>query len=261
MLVDTRADGAELKGLVSLAGSIAGPDDGLVIPFATSATGDRSSAAARMELAVEAAENLGLDTEGQIRIGESFPADTLGLIEEVDASLVILRWEGPRFPADYVFGTELDNVGSLSPVPAMAAHIVGPIERVVVATGGVGTAWHAEDVDLLLTAARHIYRSADVPVAIFTPDPELLDGRLAGFEKANLVSAESGAGIVLDALQPNDLLMMPTRVTQTIRTMNQRRLAHSLQEISVAVVGGPGRLTVSAGIVRRQVQGVVGTTR
>ena len=261
VLLDTRAEGAELVRLVGLAGAIASSDDGVVVPFAVAEVGNKAAATASMERAVEAAEKAGLDSEGQVRVGDSLASEALSLIEESDASLVILRWQGPRFPNDYIFGTEIDNVGSLSPVPAMAANIVGPTRRLVVATGEFASTWRHEDVQLLLAVAGRIQRAQRIPMVIFTPDPEAISEATVGLEEVEVIEASAGAGVVLDSLRPDDLLIIPTSVTRVVGALNQRRLARGIQGVSVAVLGGPGRLTVSAGVVRRQVQGVVGTTR
>jgi Kef-type K+ transport system membrane component KefB len=261
VVVDVRADGAELHGMLQLAGAIAAPDDGLIVPYAVSQSGQKGAATSRVERAVTAAERLGLDTEGEIRIGDSFPNDTVGVAEEVDASLLMIRWHGPRFPADYMFGTEIDSVGSLSPVPTIAAHIIAPPQRLVIATGDTRTAWRLADVELAFDVGQRLQKGLDIPAVVFSTDEELLENNRSGFEDATLHKLEAGTNEALEHLQPNDLVLMPTRVIQVSGALSQRRLARSLQGVSVAIIGGAGRLTVSPGVVRRQVQGVVGTTR
>ncbi len=150
VLVDVRANGSDLGTLMALAGGIARPDDGLVLPYAVPGPGRKDLAQARVTEAVEAAAAIGHDTDGVVRVDESFADGTLNLIEEDEASLVLLSWRGPRFPADYVLGNDIDGVGERSTIPTMAVRVLRPWKRMIVATGDHGADWKREDALLAL---------------------------------------------------------------------------------------------------------------
>lgn len=255
VLVDARAEEDELESLIEIAGAIAKQDDGLVMPFGVATAQDRDDAAAQVKRAVESAEGHGMDSEGVVRVGDSLAHDALNLIEERQASLIILRWEGPRIPADYVVDNEIDAVGRNATVPAIAAHFVSPIRRLVVVSGDLSAPWQQDDADLAVTVAGRIQRDTGVPTVVFTKDSSV--ERFDEAPDAEIVHYVEGHRTVLEALQPGDLVVVPAAVSRLAASISSPIRHRYLKEISVAVIGGPGRLAVTSGAVGNPLHGAV----
>ncbi len=256
VLVDVRANGSDLGTLMALAGGIARPDDGLVLPYAVPGPGRKDLAQARVTEAVEAAAAIGHDTDGVVRVDESFADGTLNLIEEDEASLVLLSWRGPRFPADYVLGNDIDGVGERSTIPTMAVRVLRPWKRVIVATGSRGALWKREDALLALAAVRRVRRTQHVPLIVFTSDPEIVEDAIGDMEDVEIIVRSRLRGRILDMIEPDDLVIAPAHVIHNAPASSSRKVATRLSNTNLAVIAGPHRLSVSKGVTRYDVQSV-----
>ena len=245
VLVDVRDNGSASEVFLALAAGIARPDNGLVIPYAVTERGGKEIARSMVDQATAAASAHGLDSEGVVRVDDSFTDATINLIEEIGASLVMLSWSGPRFAADYVLGNDIDKVGELSPVPTMAVRVLRPWRRIVVALGDVSADWRKDDARLVLSAVRRLRRTNPVPLVVFTGNPELLVGRVGDEEFVEVVSDSSQRRSLIDRLERDDLLITAAYVLHDLPPMSAWRMARSLQDLNVAVIAGPHRLTVS----------------
>ncbi|HSJ72513.1 MAG TPA: cation:proton antiporter [Acidimicrobiia bacterium] len=245
VLVDVRDNGSASEVFLALAAGIARPDNGLVIPYAVTERGGKEIARSMVDRATAAASAHGLDSEGVVRVDDSFTDATINLIEEIGASLVMLSWSGPRFAADYVLGNDIDKVGELSPVPTMAVRVLRPWRRIVVALGDVSADWRKDDARLVLSAVRRLRRTNPVPLVVFTGNPELLVGRVGDEEFVEVVSDSSQRRSLIDRLERDDLLITAAYVLHDLPPMSAWRMARSLQDLNVAVIAGPHRLTVS----------------
>jgi Na+:H+ antiporter len=255
VLVDARGDEAELESLIEMAGAIATHDDGLVLPFGVASGADRQQAEAQVKRAVDSATRLGMDSEGIVRVGDSLAHDALNLVEERQASLLILRWEGPRFPSDFVLGSELDDIGQQSTVPTVAAHVLGAFQRLVVVVGDTSASWRREDAELAVTVADRIHRAQGTPLVVFTPDGSM--ERFGAPSDAEIMPYVEGRRSVLQALQAGDLVIVPTAVSRIAATISSPLQSRYLRDISVAVVGGPGRLSVGPGAAPSPLHGTI----
>ena len=83
---------------------------------------------------------------------------------------------------------------------------------------------------------------------------------MVGDIEAEIVEYERGSGQLLNALRPGDLLIMTPQVVRRSTTVAQWRLARALRDVSVMVVAGPGRLTVTSAARGTRVHGAVGKT-
>jgi len=256
VLVDVRANGSDLETLMALAGSIARPDDGLVIPYTVPGPGQKDLAQARVDEATEAAVALGYDTDGLVRVDESFADGTLHLIEEDDGSLVLLSWAGPRFPSDYVLGNDIDGIGERSPVPTMAVRVLRPWNRVVVLTGNAETDWKQEDALLALAAVRRIRSTRNVPLVVITSDRELVEDRVGDLEDVEIIVRSKPRIGLIDIVGPDDLFIAPAYVMHDAAPTSMRRVSKSLANANIAVIAGPHRLSISKGVTRYNVQSV-----
>lgn len=254
VLVDVRANDSDLVSLMALAGSIARPDDGLVIPYAVPSPGQNELARTRVDEATAAAASLGHDTDGVVRVDESFADGTLNLIEQDGASLVILSWYGPRFPADYVLGNNIDGVGERSPIPAMAVRILRPWNRVIVVTGDPDTAWKKEDTLLALTAVRRIRRASHVPLIVVTPDRQFVETRIGEMEDVEIIVRSKTRGEVLAMAGPEDLVIAPAHVIHDAPPISTWRVTRNVANTNLAVIAGPFRLSISKGATRHDIQ-------
>jgi hypothetical protein len=256
VLVDVRANGSDLETSMALAGSIARPDDGLVIPYAVPGPGQRDLATTRVHEATEAAAALGHDTDGVVRVDESFADGTLNLIEEDEASLILLSWAGPRFPADYLLGNDIDGVGERSTIPTMAVRVLRPWNRVIVTTGDPGTAWKREDALLALAAVRRIRRTRQVPLIVVTSDRELAEGKLGNMENVEIVIRSKPRAEILGLIEPDDLIVAPAYVIHDAAPVSTWKVAKQLSNANLAVIAGPHRLSISKGVTRHNIQSV-----
>ena len=256
VLVDVRANGSDLESLMTLAGSIARPDGGVVIPYAVPGPGQKDRAKARVDEATEAAAALGLDTDGVVRVDESFSDGTLNLIEEDEASLVLLSWQGPRFPADYVLGNDIDGVGERSTSPTMAVRVLRPWNRVVVVIGNPETAWKREDALLAMAAVRRIRHTHHVPLLVVTSDREFVEENLESSEDVEITIRSKARGKILDLIGPDDLIVAPAYVLHDAAAVSTWKVARTLADANLAVIAGPHRLSISRGVTRHDIQSV-----
>jgi Kef-type K+ transport system membrane component KefB len=260
VLLDTRASTSEIAGLVAFAGGIATPDGGLVVPYGV--TGDdapRSDIRAAVDRATAEAAARGLDGDGTVRVGDSFTSATVNLVSEVEASLVLLAWDGPKWAADYVFGNDIDGVGQASPVPTIAAHLLRPWERIVVQLGQPRTAWQRDDVELTADVVRHLWQGTDLPLVVLCDDEATAtllapDGDRRGIvvvtDRAQQEDTVSNVG-------PTDLVVVPAHIVHDMPPWRMRQRVRQLQDTNIAVVGGPHRLAISQGVTRRPLSAAI----
>ena len=259
VLVDVRDHGSDLETLMALAAGIAHPDDGLVVPYVVPGPGQRDVARKRVDEAVRVASALGLDSEGVVRVDETFASGTLNLIEETDVSLALLSWQGIRLLSDYVFGNDIDGVGEESPVPTMAARLLRPWKRIVLVTGGRNTDWHREDAELATSAVEHLYRTRRVPIVAIGTDREAFDAHFEELEHVEIVVSDKPRRTALQMIQPDDLVIAPAYILHDAPMTGKRQLARVLDNANIAVIAGPRRLSISKGVTRPDVHSVVAT--
>jgi hypothetical protein len=250
VLVDVRSNGSDTSALMDFAGAIAKPDGGLVIPYAVPPTGQKELARTVVDEAARLAAAYGLDSEGAIRVDDSFDEGSLSLIEETDATLVILSWRGPRFTAEYMFGNDIDAVGEAAPVPAVAARILRPWDRLIAVTGDTGVDWHREDALLLLAAARRLRQSHPTPMVVLTGDRQFVEGKVGSEENVEFIIERDERRSMAESFRPDDLVLVPAHVVHDLPPAKSWRVFRNLDDVNLAVVAGPRRLSVSKAITR-----------
>ncbi len=107
-------------GLGTLAGMLAAGDAGLVVPVSitTPRTSARQAEQAQeaVDLAAAAAIEQGVQARGQVVKGRQVSTAVLDAVDEHDASLVMIGWQG-RSTANNVFGQLIDSIMGRSTVP------------------------------------------------------------------------------------------------------------------------------------------------
>ena len=259
VLVDVRPNDSDLKALMQFAGLIS-PDDGLVVPFAIPNTGLMDVATVLVDQAAAAAAEHGHDSTGLIRVDESFTNGALRLIEQADASLAIFSWAGLQFPSDFVFGNEIDRVGELSPIRMAAVRILGSWDRVVVATGDMSVPWKREDSLMAVSVAQRAAAQASCEMVVVTGDPDSLEAVLRPSELLRFVKSEKLSSQDLAELRTLDLVVVPAHTLAAARGFGQLRLARRFKDVSLAVVAGPHRLTVTTARAKTNARSFVGPT-
>ncbi|HHC07662.1 MAG TPA: cation:proton antiporter [Actinobacteria bacterium] len=239
VLVDVRPEGSDLDALMRLAGEIARPDDGVVKPYVVTEPGGRARAAELVAEAVERASALGLDTEGLVRVDESFAEGTLHLLEEHDASAVLLSWSGPRLTS-YLFGAEIDGLGEQLPVPAIAASVRRPWTRVLVVPGAPRLPWLLDDSRLAVELALRARYGRGMPVTVVSDAPEPFEDLWASHADVEVVAVPGRH--VLDVATSRDLVVAPSHLLADMPVLLRRRAVRALADVSVAIVAGPHRL-------------------
>ncbi|HUS42648.1 MAG TPA: cation:proton antiporter, partial [Ilumatobacteraceae bacterium] len=257
VLLDARNGTSDLSCLVAFAGGLARPDGGLVIPYGVTGDTPRSDVRAAVDRATAEATADGLDGDGMLRVGDSFTNATINLVAELDASLVLLAWNGPKWAADYLFGNDIDGVGQASPVPTIAAHLVRPWNRVIVQLGQPRTAWQREDVELTANVVRHLRQGSDIELIVLCDDESmraLLEhegDRDRDRERVTVITDRADQEDVFNRVEPTDLLIVPAHIVHDTPPWKLRRRVRLLHDTNLAVVGGPHRLTISQGVTVR----------
>jgi Kef-type K+ transport system membrane component KefB len=257
VLVDVRGHGSHLEALMKLGGLVARADDGVMTPYLLPQSGQKDVARLRLDQADAAAASLGYDTTGRLRVDESFAGGSLDLVDEADASLLILAWEGIRFPSDFMFGNEIDVIGERCPVPSMAVHVLRPWTRVLVMTGDMSVDWKAEDSVLAVVAARRL-TPREGTLLIVTSDIEKVRGQVKLDEHTEVMERPKSPAKLSSILGTDDLVVAPAHVLAAARGVGQWRLAKTFKDVSVAVIAGPHRLTVSSTRSKRNAGSFVG---
>ncbi len=255
VLLDARGSSSEISSLVAFAGGLARPDGGLVIPFGVTGDTPRSDVRAAVDRAAAEAAADGLDGDGMLRVGDSFTSATINLVTELDASLVLLAWDGPKWAADYLFGNDIDGVGQASPVPTIAAHLIRPWNRIIVQLGQPRTAWQREDVELTADVVRHLREGTDIELIVLCDDgsmrallePEGDRDR----ERVAVITDRVEQDDVFNRIEPTDLVIVPAHIVHDMPPWKLRRRVRLLHDTNLVVVGGPHRLAISQGVTVR----------
>ena len=264
VLLDVRAPTDSIDAPIRLAEVIADGDNGLVSPFAITERDHRETALARVREVAAAVAARGLDSDGLVRIDDSFADGTVALVDEQEASLVVLAWDGPSFAADYLFGNDIDTIGETCPVPSMAVKVTRPWNRLVVAVGRTDTDWRREDADLAFDVGRRAAAAEALPLLLVVPDGAIADDLLGPIDRDEerievVVDAELSTS-TLERLTDDDLVVAASHVLHELTPRAVWRLARDLALANVAVVGGPYRLSVSKGVTREPLRGALSRT-
>ncbi|HLS44990.1 MAG TPA: cation:proton antiporter [Ornithinicoccus sp.] len=257
VLVDVRSDATDAGPLIDFAGRIARGDDGVEIPFVVAPREGKAAARRSVEQAERAAEAGGYDCEGVVRLSQSFADGTLELAEETDATLVVLGWEGPSPGPSYFFGGELDGVGAGAEIPAIAVHLTSAWDRVLVVPGSGGISWHGEDARLTVDIARRLAARTDEPLVVIGDDEDRVRGML---EKADYEFREAGRSgdVLLAETRPTDLVVAPAYLLPAMPVHRRLRLSSRLSGANLAIVAGPGRLTLAPHSLPSQMDRMLG---
>jgi Kef-type K+ transport system membrane component KefB len=258
VLVDVRSADCDVAALVHFAGRIARDDDGVTIPFAVSPRTEKQASRGLLAEAVATAEAAGYDCEAMLRLSESFADGALELADELDATLVVLEWSGPGLSTDLLFGSGLDAFGAACPVPAVAAHLTSRWERVVVVPGTGDIAWHGEDVQLTLELARRVAPRRESSLVVIASDEAAVAAQYGSRVDYRFIAAERPGDVLLDELRPTDLVVVPSYLLPEMPVPRRLRLSSRLADHNVAVVGGPGRLSVAPRSMQHAMERILG---
>lgn len=253
ILFDTRSNGSDPRILMSFAGAIANADGGVVVPYAVA---DQSGGSARARSDVDAATAtaaaLGLDADGVVRVDDSFIDTSVNLVAELDASMILLNWAGPRLSADYLFGNDVDGVGVADPVPTIAAHLTQRWERVVIRLDDQKWAWQRDDAELVAEVGRRVRISTDVPALVFCDDAALAEHLRLGDDDDGLtvVTDPDELEVAGASISATDLVIVPAFLTPELASWRDHRLVGRLRHANLVVVAGPHRLSIGSRAAR-----------
>ena len=252
ILLDIRSNGSDLDTLIALTAAIANPDDGLVVPYEIADPGQLGLARMVVNHAVEVITAKGLDSDGVVRVDDSFSDGTLHLVEENEVSLVMLSWAGPRFASDYLLGNDIDGVGERCPVPTMAARVLREWNRVVVVLGDTSTDWRLEDAQLAVSAGTRLRGSATAPLLVVTQDRDVAEELTHAHDDVDIFVVEDNFDqSTLSRLLPDDLLIVPAHLLHDLPPRASWRLNKALEATNIGVIAGPHRMSVSKGLTRK----------
>jgi Kef-type K+ transport system membrane component KefB len=256
VLVDVRESWSRLDQLVRFSGAVARGDDGIVVPFTTPPSGSKERGRARIAEAEQVAAAAGHDTEGIVRISDEFADGALELVEEVDASLIVMSWAGPKLGPDRLMGSEIDAVGQSCPVPAAAVHLLRPWRRVLLLVGDASVAWRAEDARLAATIAGRL-RRRDGELLVAGTGTDVL-GEVLGDPRYVTHLEPLGVRGLLERLQPDDLVIAPAYAVNQIGPAERFRLAVGLADANLAVIAGASRLSVTPNAAPGRMEQIIG---
>lgn len=260
VLVDVRDQGSDLNALMAVAGDIARTDRGVVTPYLVPSTGQLEMARLRVEKANEAAAAAGHDSSGEIRVDDNFVEGALFVAEEVGASLTIVGWHGPKFPADFMFGNEIDLIGERSPIPTAAARVLRSWDRVLVYTGDMTNEWHREDAMLAISIGRRLAARKGISMVIATRDVESFASLSDDTPHIEVREIPRWRAVAIDQVTSTDIIVVPSHSMRETRVLGQWKVAKALEDTSIIVVGGPHRLFVGGNVVQSNLHGVVDAT-
>lgn len=259
--LDARAIRSNMDLMVKFAGRIARVDDGIGIPFVVAGREAKERARSLVADAEIAASAAGYDYEGRVRLADSIPDGTVALMEELDATLMVLDWAGPRLNTDVLFGTEIDTIGAQSSVPTVAVHLTAPWERVIVVAGTGQVPWHSEDTDLVLTIAERLRSGSDEPLLVIANDVTLISKYHEMKGEYEFVTASLPGDALVDVLQPSDLVVVPAYLLLEMPFPRRLRLSSRLANQNLAIVAGPGRLSVAPRSLPHAMERILGPAR
>ena len=257
ILVDARPVGGVVALFVEFAGRVARGDGGIQVPFAVSTREEKAVGRSLLAEAEALAIAAGHDTEGIARISESFVDGVLELADEVDATLLLLGWPGPRLGTDHIFGSELDTIGARSTIPTVAAHLAVPWVRVVLVLGNRDARWHAPDARLASTLATRL-KAKDGTLAVIAGERSLADEHLGANSDFEFRAADLPGDALLEMLRPDDLVVAPAYLLQEMPLPRRLRLSARLADTNLAVVGGAGRLSVAPSSMPHAMERILG---
>lgn len=257
VLVDVRSTARDVGALVDFAGRIARGDDGVEIPFAVARRADKTAARRRIEEAERAAEAAGYDCEGVVRLSQSMADGTLELAEETDATMLVLEWDGPRPGASYFFGSELDGVGAGAEIPTVALHLTSAWDRVLVVPGTGGISWHGDDAHLTVEVARRLAAKGDHALVVIADDEARVRQILAKVDHEFRAASRSG-DVLLAEVRSSDLVVAPAYLLPAMPLHRRLRLSSALADQNLAIVAGPGRLTLAPHSLPSQMDRMLG---
>lgn len=159
---------------------------------------------------------------------------------------------------DYLFGSEVDSVGRHSAVPAIATHLIRPWNRLIVVPGNSQASWHAEDAGLAVSVATRLRASSDTPLVIIAPDPDRIPDNQGGRQSVERITSTAPGDKLLEMLREDDLVIVPSYLLPDLPVARRIRLATALADSNLAIVSGPGKLTVAPGYLTHAMESILG---
>jgi nucleotide-binding universal stress UspA family protein len=200
--------------LGGLAGMLAGDDGGTVMPISVLPPRSPEQAVAEAQAAVDraaqAAAQHGVEARGQVLTGRQVPTAVLDAVDEHDASLVLMGWQG-RSTANNVFGELIDSVMGRSTVPlAVVRPSATPVDRVLLPVSDDHLLPGGErGLQLAASLADRLHRATGSGLVVLrggradTPLPESVRKLAAPTVRAEGTIAEAAA----DVARPGDLVV------------------------------------------------------
>ncbi len=233
------APATDQEPLMRIAAHLAAGVAGRVIPTRIfDHPDDRELARTELEAAEHAVTTEGGDVEGILRIDSSIVDGTLNVIDDEDASLLVLPWHPEHRIAHRVFGDLVDEIGRRSPVPIVLgrAH-QSTFARVVLLAPGLN---RTERLDIEIGA------QVMSQLAIQDDEAEMIVVTEPGLRIEKLTLPVSYRSVALpdwqETLGPDDLL-----ITTSQHIHHAQRWADAEAMPSMLVVAAPFRLRLSGG--------------
>ncbi|MGI9596941.1 MAG: cation:proton antiporter [Acidimicrobiales bacterium] len=207
-----------LRDTLWLAGRVAKPDGGVVLPLAVAATED-SGAVERLKNEIEDLRQdlrgLGLTGDPEMRLAQSVSGGVSRFALERDASLVMMSWPGPSDFRTVMLGGANDEIAAATDRPVALAALAGhsPQRVILLVAKSELTPGLVANVRLGAGMASSVAEADGLPILVGPASTADLES--AGISLPNAVDLGGGDGgnaeeALGSDLRESDLLVVPT---------------------------------------------------
>lgn len=231
----------------ALAALMARHQKGVVIPvsiLAGAADPDRRARAReRLDRVRAVVAELGVETEGSVRVADSVPAGALNAAAEAEASCILVSWAGATRARAALFGDGGDALRARSTVPVLVVASGAADPRGVVLALGpedMRPERYAE-VDLAARTAMLLASALDTQARVLAPEQPAERPVLVGMERAP-VEGYSGGRMAAVAAQAGaaDVVVIPGGMARTSLGGDAAALVARADGPTVVVTATPG---------------------
>jgi Kef-type K+ transport system membrane component KefB len=232
------APAVDQSALLRMTAHLAAGVGGRVIPTRVFDRPDaRHLASTELEAAEHAVTGEGGDVEGVLRIDSSIIEGTLNVVDEENASLLVLPWQSTHSISERVFGDAVEEIGRRSAVPVVLGRVHrATFQRIVLIAPGLNRSQRL-DIEVGAQVMTQLAAHDDGVEMVVVTHP--------GLRVENLTLPEQFRSVAInewhETLRPDDLL-----ITTSQHVRDAELWADTVDGPSMLVVAAPYRLRLTA---------------